>query len=330
MPSGKKRAERVGISGRTPKAGGGRVGTCWSFALALFGAFAYLPAAAQQPATVFPAEYPSRVSATDPAAPSGNIVSAMPASGVVWHSQDLPVALGPAEFEFYTKGGLAFPLGRGPLPEHVRMGWALQFGVRELITCPRPDFALFVNFGGGYVENHGRGNSVVTSGVLHGNEPSENQVHPLNDFFNTSINKLERGNLLVSLDGEYYPARLNQPGVRQVHLDFRGGLRGGVLHADYNQIPTAALNNLIPTITGHRSLGFTNNAAAFDQPFGLFTSVGVGVTYYNVRFGGFSVAELTLQAEAEFARDWINLSDFSGGERSLWTVSPLLTFALSF
>jgi hypothetical protein len=299
-------------------------------ALAIVGVFASLPAAAQQPATVFPAEYPSAAAAKDPATSPSQAASSGQGNGVILAPQDLVLASAPFWCDVYMKGGLVFPIGRGPLPDQVRTGWAMQFGVRELITSPGQETALFLNFGGGYVENHGGGSAVVTSGFLHGNEPSENQIHPLNDFFATHIREMQRGNLLVSLDGEYYPARWNQLGTRRVHFDVRGGMRIGALHVDYDQTPTPALNNLIPTITGHRTLEFTNNAAAFDQPFGLFTSVGVGVTYADVQFWVFHFADVSLQAELEFAHDWINLGDYAHGERSLWTVSPLLALTFTF
>jgi hypothetical protein len=245
--------------------------------------------------------------------------------------------------ELYLRGGLAAPMGSGIINSRMDVGWAVQAGLEQKVSCPNPWIDVFVDFGAGYLEAGGKGDQIPvrTPGTLIAPAPPLNTApFSTGDFFFTQLGRFRRTDLHTALDSHFFLPYLNPAGQRRVALDFRAGIRVSSIGISYGQMPTptlqAEINTLIqPSATGAPGLDpsrlvFLSRAEKRDYAFGEFASLGASWTFEDVRYRWFSLGTVTGGVEVEFSHDWVNAGLFTNGKKSVWMVSPMLTFGWAF
>jgi hypothetical protein len=242
----------------------------------------------------------------------------------------------PEGWELYFKGGAVWPLGDGFFEKHLGVGWTAQFGMRQpLYRSPSP-WMLFAEFGGGYTANTGLSNRpVTTSGIAF--FPNDDHIHQANDFYDTQIVELQRGFVQGALGAYYYPGRFNRPGERLFHVNARLGVRGGGMKAVYHDEVQAGLLRVWEAHAGPEGHGHDPLLAQYfpdrkdpELFFGLFGSVGAGLTYYDARIFGRRFCDITLSAEVEFAHEWFDAGAYGHTDNGLGSFTPMLSVAFSF
>lgn len=235
-------------------------------------------------------------------------------------------------FEAYFRLGASAPVGNGLIEDRIKTGYTIEYGLRELISCPHPSLLLFADFGGGFTRNDGQRGVVSTSGTFFA--PFDDHVHPLANFLNTQLQNMQRSYFNFAVDGSYFPPALNESPTRKVSLDLRGGARTGYMRAQYLQSPSADLIDLMVEHVGHGHnpflFEFRDNVKKADYFFGLFVSAGFGMTFIDVPLGRLTMPAITLAGEVQYGHDWLRLGAFAPRDDGLATITPMLTLAIGF
>ena len=282
------------------------------------------PVLAQSPDRALPdASYP----ASPPACP-GHSASLYPD----WEAPRTPA------WEIYVKAGPVVPVGVS-FSEHFHTGGTVQGGVQLPILSLGPQAALrfFGEVGGEYTAMTGDKSPEETAIIF--NSRQEDHTHTINDFFLTEIRELRQGGVHGDLGWSYDPAALTRSEPGRLHIEGRMGFRTGRLEAAFQQTATpAGLQILQATEAAHIAQGLNpslfqllNEVKNTGTFFGLFWSLGVSVTYPDVRLGRFPLGDFTVGAEVRFTHDWIDgFGDFKQHDTVLETITPLLTLEYSF
>ncbi len=332
-----------------------RVGTLAvrsSLALVVLAALAGGPAAAQQPEAVTLPVPPAPV--IGPACGDGCVAArcggCKGCGGGCFHEcADKP--MGP--WEAFVRSGPVFTLGNGFLETHVQTGWEIQAGLREYLWTPRPAAAFYHEVAADFVSNHGDDTTTLSRGNFRGLNPDETVVHFVQNgalatapvanvaapsaqgpLLTNKLGDLDRGSIHYALGAEYLPGWFNGAANRQVAFGLRGGVRGGYVSAGYEK----TLNPLIEQAIRQREAAQPNGTISFsntgaknpDAFFGLFTAVGVTVTYSDLRWWGRFPGSMTLGAEVEFASEWLALGDYAPKDTELMTFTPMFTLGFRF
>lgn len=234
---------------------------------------------------------------------------------------------------FYLRSGLVRPLGDGFIEERVDNGWMIQVGLRGPLGDPRPRAVFFKEFGLGYWSNDGDGDPVKIAGWFRGQDPPDNHVHRFRDLYNLRLLVLRRVDAHAAVGGAFYPRLLNRRDNRQVHLDFRGGARAGVIGVEHRRTIPANVREQIREHSGHGHQRIEFSTAGINDPrlfFGIFGAFGFGVTYPDARLFGWSLGSVTVALEGEFSHDWFSLGDFARSDRGFSAVTPMATLQFSF
>ncbi len=341
MRRGITRSESNRSPRRTRKVFGAPAWTGGALALAVAGTLGARPALAQQPQQP-PVLAPVLTAPVHPdpvgAAPCASCATA-PLEGV----NLAPESGHLFPCELYLRGGLAAPMGSGIINSRMDVGWAVQAGLEQKVSCPNPWIDVYVDFGAGYLEAQGKGDQipVTTPGTLIAPAPPLNTApFTTGDFFFTRLGRFRRTDLHTALDSHFFLPYLNPAGQRRVALDVRAGVRVSSIGISYGQTPTptlqAEINTLIqPSAAGAPGLDpahlvYLSRAEKRDYAFGEFVSLGTSWTFEDVRYGWLSLGTVTGGVEVEFSHDWVNAGLFTNGKKSVWMVSPMLTFGWAF
>lgn len=286
--------------------------------LAMLAWVAALPASAQQPAAVLPpSTQPAETALTDP-----SISFASQGSLTDYH-------------DVFVRSGPVFSLGGGVLNDGLKTGWAIESGLQlPLFDVPTGGGPLgfFLELGGEYADNHRSGPLVDPGDTFfcllchHDDKVSE--------LYQTQITDVQRVAFQAALAGSYFPAffdpAANQP---RLSLTWDLGMRAGVGIAHFNYTPTAirALTQQL-YIANHFNVAELPTRTSGDQTgflFGLYGSLGVGITFPNVSVSQYTLGDVTVGAQVQFAHDWINLRG-ADDTYGLGTLTPLFSVALHY
>lgn len=235
---------------------------------------------------------------------------------------------------FIIKSGLVFPLGGEFFEDRLKIGWTIQAAVREWISPPSRGTQFFIELGGGYAGNSGRGSRAITPGVFYA--PPDDHFHPLDRFFASEIEQLHRASAHFAFGGVVSPVRWSDPCERRVELIFRGGPRIGHVRADLDKDPTAELVE-VAVEHGPPPLGHGHDPALYviehginetDTFWGLFGSVGLQAVWYDVECQGLHFREVAFGGELELVHDWFSLGTLGRNDRGLLTMSAMLTLSI--
>lgn len=247
---------------------------------------------------------------------------------------------GPAQWNAFLRAGPVLPLGGGFFNTGLEAGWGIQIGVQtrfwDLPASTGP-WHIFGELGGSYASNGRNGPADITAGTF--DAPPDAHTHS-GGFFNTNVSDIQRTAFQAALGTRYFPLALNAPGRCAVQFNARVGFRAGAIQYSTSATPTAELlgvmaEHLAPTHNGgnphdpalFRSQNVFENSSAL---FGVFTSLGVGVTCPDVRLGRMRLGEWTFGLEVEFAEDFINSDAFQRSHDGLGTITPLGTISIGF
>lgn len=312
---------------------------CQALAAAVL--LAGMPALAQEKGSPSPEKKPA-TAAAEPSESSALVAKRTPR---VWEGALEPTGdhLGPSPLlmegvwwfsgvEFHVKMGPVEPLN-GFFEEHTKTGWMLEVAARETICRPYPFLTFFGELGLSYMENDGVTTPEVTNGQFFFS-PTDTVPDTLDDFFLTRLNELRRAGVHAAFGAYYYPPQWNPPGAaHSFHISFRGGGRVGHVHADYDQTPTPALGAIIDALgqfVDRTGFTFISGTKESDIYAGLFGSVGIGCTCYDLCCGCFSRVDVSFGAELEAAHDWFDLGDYGPFDRGLATFTPKVFLAFTF
>ena len=246
----------------------------------------------------------------------------------------------PQGWEMYFKGGAVFSFGGGFFEKQIATGWTAQLGLRQPLYRPAGPWMLFAEFGGGYTSNTGlRSDPVTTSGTVFFRQPDDDHIHPTEDFYRTRINELHRYFVQGAMGAFWYPPGFNSPGERLVHVNARAGMRVGGMRTSYDHevapgLRAIFLGHTSPPPAGHNhnpnAALFFPGAAEPEVFFGVFGSVGVGMTYFDARLFGRRFADITLSAEVELGHEWFDMGAYGKRDPGFASVTPMLSLAFSF
>jgi hypothetical protein len=246
----------------------------------------------------------------------------------------------PWGWEVYVDSGPTFAVGGG-LSNHVTSGWVVEGGARQMISCVKQPWALFVDLGVGFTTIGGNASPVETSIIA---AMPDSTSHVINDFFLTTLAEYRQLSGHVALGGSYYPAMLNDdvaPGARagrEVFLTGRFGVRAGFFSTEYNQTATpGGITELLALEAIHNNNGqslpvfhiLDNGVKNHDAFVGMFGGLGVGVRWHEASLAGFRLGDVAVGAEVVLGNDWFNLRDFAENT-NLLTISPRLTLSFAF
>ncbi len=165
------------------------------------------------------------------------------------------------------------------LDEHIRDGgWSIEGTVRqELGNMCCPIGGPYFEIGGSYMHNYGIDEFVTTSGTLVEIPLGLPPVNmPLQDFFFTRLNHLQRASLQLGLGAAWLsPPFLNPSYNDKVLLNvcIRGGVRFGHVHARYDQQPTPDLQTLIDAVPATSTFVLRDDASS--RPINSLASMSV-------------------------------------------------------
>lgn len=234
--------------------------------------------------------------------------------------------------DFFLGAGTVSAVGGGFFEDRARTGWTIRGGARAPITSPHRPTVLFGEIGGAYMHNDGGGDPQITSGIF--TDGATGQSFELADFRETHLRSLRRGSIHTAIGASMTPQGPANRGWKKLQFNTRFGIRLGHLDARYQQDPTAALQTLI-----NQQVALGSNPATFrfsdrversDTFFGLFTSMGVGVTYDNVSWGFARFRRLSFSAEIEYSHEWFDLGEYGIGDRGLNTLVPTLNASWAY
>jgi len=233
---------------------------------------------------------------------------------------------------WYLKAGTVSSPGGGLWEDHTRLGFTIQTGGRAPITDPDAPLVWFGEIGGAFVGNDGTRDTVPTPGVLTSTNPitGVSTQFPLDDFFDTSLGTLRRGSLQLATGLQTTPQFGFNQGWKKLQFNTRGGLRVGHVRATYRENQSAALAALVAMQPPGNILSFTTFNDRSDTFFGLFTSLGVAVTYEDVCWGPCYFSTVSIGADIEYAYEWFDLGAFGAGDNGLGTLIPTASLNLAW
>ena len=224
--------------------------------------------------------------------------------------------------------GIIFtPAGSGFLDEHIRDGgWSIEGTVRqELGNMCCPFGGPYFEIGGSYMHNYGIDEFVSTSGTLIEIPLGLPPVNmPLQDFFFTRLNHLQRASLQLGLGAAWLsPPFLNPSYNDKVLLNVRGGVRFGHVHARYDQQPTPDLQTLIDAVPATSTFVLRDDVEQTDQFFGLYVAAGLEIASIPVPlFPG--MGEFRLVTEVTYEHSWFDLGAYGESDSGLGTAAALV------
>lgn len=237
--------------------------------------------------------------------------------------------------ELLISAGTVSPIGDQQLDNHLLTGWGIQGAVRHIWCMSTDTWVPFSEFGGGFAENGAIRSYVTTSGYLIDSEPlGATTSYFLEDFYQSTLRDLRRATIHAALGAYYLPRRWQQPGVRAVQFNARGGLHWGHARATFQQVPTGDLEALVAALVAGgaspENLTTQTNIDLSDSYFGMFTSLGVSYNRFNVVFGCFEFGEVAIGIDVQYTHEWISLKDYNDGSRGLSTLAPMATFRILY
>ena len=263
----------------------------------------------------------------------------------VLSESDLPGDYKPvlSRLDFYLRTGALMPLGEGILEDHLNPAWTIQGGVMQPIAYSDGHCWTFsAEFGGGLTD-FANGGSFFRGGTFF--TPEEGIEIPIDEFGKWKLDDVRRTSFHLALGGRYEPPGWNN-GSRGVQIGLRSGVRVGRIHGEWFYEPGQPLQQIVndrialgldPDLfelrneiddlqvsnTGEITLAEDGNRS--ETFAGLFTSVSVGVTYYDVCLGSWRLGDVTIGAEVEFSYDWFDLGhNQDDALRSLSTLFTIL------
>jgi hypothetical protein len=306
-------------------------------ALALLAGLTPLPVGAQAP------ELPPPSAQTAPAAPllvpapvpgvgAGVGPVAGPAAG-----PDGPVT-GPLGWSFYASTGPVFPVAAG-FQDRLNMGWTVQVGAREALTCPG-SFMVFSELAGEYTTEPARNGQVENTDVIATIAGGASML--LSGFHRTELRELQHLGLHGGLGWTYVPGLFDEPdgglmaGDGRLFLIGRFGADGGLTHAIVHEdVTTSGRNDLIAfeVVNGNRQgtrPTALNDLVRTHNPYvGLYATLGVGMTWKDASLGSVPLGDVSVAAEVQLGYQWDDIGQFEPNATTL-TLSPLLTLAFAF
>lgn len=269
-----------------------------------------------------------------------------PGGSSFWNP-DLEKSRGMAErwpfVTWYLKAGTISPLGGGFLEDHIRTGYTIQTGGRAPISNPDAPLVWFGEIGGTYMGNDGTGSGVIRPGALVVTPPLDTSVNPPvqpppfielePNFYNTYLSSIRRGSLQLGTGLQFTPQFSANQGWRKLQFNGRGGLRVGHARMKYLDTYTAdlaadiaAVEALVPGAS--IALRPSNVFEIGDTFFGLFTSLGVAVTWEDVCWGPCYFSTVSIAGDIEYSNEWIDTGAFSPTDNSLGTLVPTISLNL--
>jgi hypothetical protein len=298
-----------------------RLWLCSGVALVVAALAAPLPARAQIPGVV-------RLPDPASAAPEFHYLAPTPAVPPV--AQDLRTC--------YLETGPLFPVSGG-FQRQLNMGWNVEVGAREILTCPDRPCALFAEIGGEYQSMEGRHGAIESTNVTV-SLPTASQT--LTGFHRTRLVELDHLGLQGGFGGIWYPACLNEAGCcpcaanQRLFLIGRLGARFGATHAVFHETPTAAgltaLNSFVTANGGQsaaRNVTFGDPVLSHEPYFGCYSTFGVGTSWRHASLAGVPLGDVSVAAEVELGYTWDDLGQFDH-QATLFSVSPKLLLGFSF
>lgn len=246
-------------------------------------------------------------------------------------------------WEFFFRAGAVIPLGGDP-EDHLRTGWTFQLGLREPLAMPRPSLILFHEFAGSYTANPGDNAPIDIPGFFQGLNPPDDHIHfvrggvlvagtlpPTPDqvgpFWTTRLRELQRLGVHYALGATWAAGTFDGVASGRTFFMVRTGIRGGYVNPEYHKIQEPLIVEGIREHFGHnhRNILISSDGGRDSGGFfGLFQSLGAGLTLRDATWIGRFPGDITLAAELEFSHEWISLGDYSRG-RGVSTFMPMLT-----
>lgn len=222
--------------------------------------------------------------------------------------------------QFVVNSGVVIPSAGGVLGDRLLTGWGVDVAMRSPILPPMPNRRWFGELGVSFMENGGKGSPITTDGTRVSLIGLPSTF--INDAFSVRIRDVRRTAFTTGLGMTILPTWLNQTNQRLVSIVPRFGIRWGGAHISDQSTPLVAQ---LPTTVLLPSIQRT------DTFFGLYGSLGIQSTWCHVPVFCLCVRELTLGAQLQYVNDWLDLGDLTaGGQRTISTVSPMLTLAFGF
>lgn len=241
---------------------------------------------------------------------------------------------------WYLKAGTISPFGGGFLEEHVRTGFTIQTGGRAPISDPDAPLVWFGEMGGTYMGNDGTGSAVTRSGVMVVSPPPIFGIPqpgvsiPIENFYDTYLAAMRRGSFQLGTGLQFTPQFSANQGWRKLQFNGRGGMRLGHARMKYLDTYNADLAAAIATAEADFpgasiTLRPSNVFELGDTFFGLFTSIGVAMTWEDVAWGPCYFRTVSIAGDIEYSHEWIDVGAF-GPDDALSTLVPTVSLNLSW
>ena len=339
---------------RTRKAGSRTAWACPTVALAVLVSLARLPALAQAP-EMLPA--PEHLPATESVAAAQPEAPPSPDGAVTLAAQpqapppDGPPVPGPTaapgccpgapagaaaldDWTVFVESGPLVAVG-GHFDNELDMGWTVDVGARQVVSSWGHS-VLFAELAGEY-ENLPAVGGVVRRTDVTAVKP-DLTMKLIQGFNRTRLVEIDHLGVEGGLGGIWDPGVFDDPGDgadagdQRLFLIGRVGLHGGATHAVFHETPvrTKALAHFAPGKEKQDSrVRLIDSVGSHNPYFGVFTTVGAGMSWCHASVWGVPLGDVSLTAEVELGYHWDDLGGFESKATYL-SASPKLTLGFSF
>lgn len=236
-------------------------------------------------------------------------------------------------FDLNVRSGLIYGASGGFLKDRMEdPGVAIEVTFRQPLggggCCSR----TFFEIGGYFSQVYGNNLDVSTSGTFTetpaGGAP---MTTPLDDFLRTKLSHLRRDGVQLGIGHWCSPHILDCICLCNADLMWRGGLRLGSVHAQYDQNPSDVLQALIDAANAAGNpfqLAGDDDFAQGDNFLALYTSLGLELAPFRVPISCCRYVDGRLSVEGIYEHSWFELKNFTPNSKGLGTIGVQL--GLSF
>ncbi len=224
-------------------------------------------------------------------------------------------------FDLSVRSGPIFGASGSFLKDRMEdPGVAIEIMARHLIGGGGCGSQTFFEIGGYFSQIYGNNLDAPTSGTFL--DVTNNTPTQLDDFFRTKLSHLRRDGIQIGI-GHWCPTHvLRYVCLCDADLTWRGGLRLGSVHAEYEQSPSDALQALIDAANAAGNQFQLNDDPLThgDNFLALYTSLGLELAPFRVPMGCCQYVDGRVSFEAIYEHSWFELRNFTPNSTGLGTI----------